>query len=112
MQRPTAVHARQLLTARSDAGIVVVKRDGGTTNGVACTHRLWLDGQPLADLEAREGLTFYVPPGEHVLSLKMGGGLCGNAVPEVAFAVAAGQRKVFRSGVQVGGAPVLQATAF
>lgn len=110
MRPPAKVQPSVRVTPAAGDGTIVVKRDSGQL-GAACTHHIWLDGQQVVSLEEGQGIALAVPAGEHVLSMKTGGWLCGNINREVGFSIAAGQKKSFRSGV-AGDLAFLQATAF
>ena len=78
--------------------------------GMGCTHRIYLDGVPAADLRSGQAVTLYADPGEHVLSA-IATALCDGS-SEISMAILTGQTKTFRSGADGNGNIRLQPTAF
>ena len=73
------------LTRRNpSAGILTVRRDAATLDE-DCRHRIFLDGNPVADLRPNEVITIYAAPGRHVLRAEETGSSChgGNEVAAV-----------------------------
>jgi hypothetical protein len=71
-----------LMTRRNPAaGILTVRREAAVLDE-ACRHRIFLDGNPVADLRPNEVLTIYAPPGQHVLRAEQTGWSChaGNEI--------------------------------
>ncbi len=65
-----------LVTRRnSTAGVLAVRRDP-TTVGEECRHRIFLDGNPVADLRPNEVINIYATPGAHVLRAEQTGSSC------------------------------------
>jgi len=71
-----------LLTRRNpSAGVLSVRREAATSED-ECRHRIFLDGNAVADLRPNEVVTIYAPPGPHVLRAELVGLSCqgGNEV--------------------------------
>lgn len=69
--------AAQYLQDSLDTGTVSVKRDAGFL-GKACSVRLSVDDQPVADFRTSERLVLHLPAGEHLLTVAIRhSGLCG-----------------------------------
>ena len=99
----------QLNKPSPQSGRVLVKRDSGFM-GAGCTHRIYLDGTPAAELRTGQAVTLYVQPGEHISGV-MATGICdGNA--EASLVIQANQTKSFRSGADQSGSLKIQPTAF
>ncbi|MGZ5217922.1 MAG: hypothetical protein ACXWIG_03375 [Caldimonas sp.] len=65
-----------LMTRRNvAAGVLQVRRDAVAARE-ACRHRIFLDGNAVADLRPNEVVTIYAPPGEHVLRAEQTGPSC------------------------------------
>jgi hypothetical protein len=70
------------LTRRNPAaGVLTVRRDAATLDE-DCRHRIFLDGNPVADLRPNEVITIYAAPGRHVLRAEETGSSChgGNEI--------------------------------
>jgi hypothetical protein len=112
IEAPAIVHNAALLQPTPGAGIVTIKRDtGGYLLHRLCFHPVYLDGAPLVDLLGGQGATVYVPPGRHILGLRMVGG-CGNSTPELAFEIHAGERQAYRTAIEQTNDVSLKPTAF
>ena len=73
---PARVILAPLLTRRNpSAGILSIRREPGTI-GEECRHRVFLDGNPVADLRPNEVVNIYALPGEHVLRVEQTGSSC------------------------------------
>lgn len=92
------------------SGTLIVKRDPGF-HGAACTHRLYIDGVPFADIDTSEKVQIFLAPGDHILGVKKNG-ICGGGNAEVSFVLNAGQTRTYRTGVGTSSDITLQPTAF
>ena len=63
------------------AGILTVRREAAAA-GEDCRHRIFLDGNPVADLRPNEVINIYAAPGRHVLRAEQTGSSChgGNEI--------------------------------
>ena len=89
------------LTRRNPAaGVLTVRRDAATL-GEECRHRIFLDGNAVADLRPNEVITIYAAPGSHVLRAEQTGSDChgGNEV------AATSERGKWRAFVTAGAPP-------
>jgi hypothetical protein len=100
---PTAVLAPDLLTAAPGTGAVVILRDRGMS-GSGCLHQVKVDGRHVATLDNSEGVTLHLPPGQHVLSVDFGRGLCPNVALSAEPNVQSGGRIVYRISLAADGA--------
>lgn len=99
------------LTKQSDGkGIVIVKRDSGFI-GSACFTSVYIDGEPVADLNTREKVTIYSAPGRHVLSATPHGWCAGGTV-EVGAEVVINKPTIYRIGYGANGDFRFSPTAF
>ena len=99
-----------LVTRRNAAaGVLAVRRDP-TTVGEECRHRIFLDGDPVADLRPNEVVNIYAPPGSHVLRAEQTGASChgGN---ELAAVSERGKWRNFRTAPSSSGGVLLSSTA-
>jgi hypothetical protein len=74
-----------LLTRRNPtAGVLSVRRDPASA-GDECRHRIFLDGNPVADLRPNEVITIYASPGAHRLRAEETGQSChgGNEIEAI-----------------------------
>ncbi len=99
-----------LVTRRtSNAGILTVRREAATL-GEECRHRIFLDGNPVADLRPNEVINIYAPPGRHVLRAEQTGSSChgGN---EIAATSEPGKGRLFTTAApSPSGSPLLSTT--
>ena len=65
--------------------------------------RFYVDAELVADFSPRERATFYLPPGEHVLSIH---GLW-TATPEIAIRVSPGSASAYRIAVGANNGEIL-----
>jgi hypothetical protein len=79
-----------------NTGEVTIKRDKGFT-GSACTTRIFANAKPLADIDAGEKVTIYLPEGDHIISALPNGG-CGGGLVETKVGVKAGGSYTYRVG--------------
>lgn len=91
-------------------GQLLVKRDGGLM-GSACSTRIFVDGDPVADIRQGEKLQLYVPIGEHIVSA-WPNGICGGGMTEVQAKVQADRPVRFRVGYGSNGDFSMSPTAF
>jgi hypothetical protein len=99
-----------LLTRRNaSAGVLSVRRDA-TTTADPCRHRIFLDGNPVADLRPNEVINIYAPPGPHMLRAEQTGSSChgGN---EIAAASEPGRWRRFITTAAAADGALLIATA-
>lgn len=104
------VLAADMTKPQEGMGSLIVKRDAGLF-GSACTHRLFINGTPFADIDTEEKVQIYLAPGEHILGSKPNG-ICGGGNVETAVNLKAGQTRTYRAGVGSSGDIALQPTAF
>lgn len=91
-------------------GTMQVTRDSGAT-GSACNVRLRVDGVKVAEFAPGETGTFYLVPGEHVLGVITGVGLCPNRLKENAAVIVEGETKRYRISIDGNGALDIARTA-
>lgn len=97
----------------SGGGSITVRRDSGLLGG-GCSVRVWINGQPAADLWPSERVAIPVGAGEHIVSAQ-GNAICTGALLEVPAHVKPGREARFRIGYGggSGGAQfILAPTAF
>lgn len=92
------------------SGSLIFKRDTGLNNG-ACSFRLFIDGQPFADIDTGEKVQIHPQPGEHILGARSNG-ICFAGNAEASTTLLAGQIRTFRVSVGSGGELKIQPTAF
>jgi hypothetical protein len=107
---PQRIINSSLTTPFQGAALLVVTRDRGLM-GSACNSRVFIDGQPIADLAPGERVVAYVLEGEHVVGATATG-ICGGGTAETGAAVKAGQSKAYRISSGQGGDYAISATAF
>ena len=93
-----------------NTGQVIVKRDAGTM-GWLCTARIFINSNPVADLETSEKISLYLPEGDYIISADPNG-MCGGGIVELTAKVKVGSTQYFRYGFSGSGYPVLFPTAF
>jgi hypothetical protein len=81
---------------RPETGTVQIIRDNGLV-GSGCTHRVYVDGIAIADLEPREKIVLFLPIGEHLFGSKPNG-ICGGGYSEARGTVRISKKLVFRVG--------------
>ena len=91
-----------LTEARPGSGQIVVKRDTDSA-GSACTHRIYLDGTPAAELQPGQWVTLYAGPGEHLLTALVSAASCRGSFREAMLVLRIDQRQVFRTGLDRNG---------
>jgi hypothetical protein len=98
-----------LVTRRNaSAGVLSIRRDA-TSIGEECRHRIFLDGNPVADLRPNEVVTIYARPGQHLLRAEQTGSSChgGN---EIAATSEQGKWRTFTTAAPKSNGALLAAT--
>ncbi|MCM7910098.1 hypothetical protein M8T17_19970 [Enterobacter hormaechei] len=95
---------------KDNAGTLIVKRDSGFI-GSACFTSIYIDGNPIADLDTREKVTIYPKIGRHVLSATPRGWCAGGTV-EVEANVELNKPLIYRLGYGANGDFRFSPTAF
>ena len=90
-------------------GIVIVKRDIGL-NTSACKSRIFVNGQPVADIATGEKVTMFLPYGEQLLAAKATG-ICAGGLVEIKANVT-DKNSTFRVSYGSWGELSMQPTAF
>lgn len=98
------------LMPKNLANTLVVKRDSGV-GGSACNSRVFLNGQPIADLATSEKITFYLLDGEYIVSA-WPKGICAGRMAEVRVIMSGGKGQTLRIGYGSNGDYYLVPTAF
>lgn len=91
-------------------GSINVRRDSGLM-GSACSTRVWINGQPAADLRTSERITIHVEAGDHIVSAQPNA-LCAGGLVEAQAVVRPGRTARFRVGYGTNGDFILAPTAF
>jgi len=89
---------------------IVFKRDAGLI-GSMCSHRVFLNGVPTADLRPGEAVTVYVPATRHVAGIRPNG-ICAGGDSELEFDASDRRPRSFRLSMDFTGSIKLQPTAF
>jgi hypothetical protein len=100
----------QFLQEQPGTGRITVKRDSGLM-GSACAARVYIDGQPMADLRTSESTVRYLPVGPHIVSVEPSGP-CGGGLSEVAAEATVERPLSFRIGYGSNGDYSINPTAF
>jgi len=100
----------QHLSPSPNTGTVVIKRDKGF-GGSACSTRIFVNGEPIADIQTSEKIVLYLPKNEYVLSA-WPNGICGGGMSEVTANVKIGEQLTFRVGYGSNGDFFINRTAF
>ena len=87
---------RTLFTSGPDSVEVTVKRDSGFA-GSACSTRIYVDGNAVADIRPSEKIVVYLSKTEHILGASPNG-WCGGGTVEVRADVRSGSPANFRVG--------------
>jgi hypothetical protein len=98
------------LEAAPGTGTVVVKRDRGFL-GSACSSRVFVDANPVADLRPSQKVLMHLPAGDHVIAA-WPNGICGGGMSEVRATVTTGVELTFRIGYGSNGDFTINPTAF
>jgi hypothetical protein len=85
-----------LITPRPDTVEVTIKRDSGF-GGSACSTRIYVDGNPVADIRSSEKIVVYLSRTEHILGASPNG-WCGGGTVEVRADLRSGSPANFRVG--------------
>lgn len=101
---------KKIVNNSADAGTVIVKRDSGLM-GSACLISIYIDGNPIADINSREKVAFYPKPGRHVLSATPHG-WCAGGMVEVGAEVVKDKVLTYRVGYGANGDFRFSPTAF
>ena len=86
----------QYFNPSPNTGTVVIKRDKGFL-GSACSTRIFLNGEAVADIRTSEKIVLYLPENAYVLSA-WPKGICGGGMSEVTANVKTGEQLIFRVG--------------
>ncbi len=100
----------QYLERTNNSGVVTIKRDRGV-GGSACSSRIFVNAQPIADLRTAEKIVIYLAEGEYVFSA-WPNGICGGGMSEVNAQVKSGVELNFRVGYGSNGDFTINATKF
>ena len=92
-------------------GEVTIKRDSGFA-GCRQLFRVFVDGQPVADLMPSQKIVLYLSEGDHVLSAWPSFEKKGQGLHEVRAVVKAGTQTSYRIGVEHGFNLFISPTAF
>ncbi len=91
-----------LLTRRkAAAGIFSVHRDIDIASD-GCRHRIYLDGNAVADLRSNEVVHIYAAPGPHMLRVEPNGTACSGSAYEIAALSERGTSQSFKTGFSAG----------
>ncbi|RIA31315.1 hypothetical protein DFO61_2031 [Ectopseudomonas oleovorans] len=87
----------------SDDAKITVVRDGGAF-GSGCGFVVHIDGKRAATLNSGEVASFYVDPGEHVISVGLSGiGLCSAIDKTTEFVASQNQKRIYRLSTDLNG---------
>jgi len=98
----------------TDTGSLIVKRDRGLVE-TDCFSRVYIEGVPVADLDASEMVEFFLPAGEHILEIGVGGeelceGFSEEKLTGASVIITKGRQKVFRIKTGTGGTVLIPTT--
>ncbi len=93
------------------SGLITISRDGGGFVGQGNYYRVYVDGNPIADLDRGEYFTINVSEGRHILSVESVG-LYRDAIKEINIIVLPNDRLKFRVGANHAGDYFINPTAF
>lgn len=102
--------APSFLEKQDGLGLVVIKRDEGFSAS-ACNTRIFVNGQPVADISTGEKVSIYLPEGEAMLAAQAKG-ICIGGLVEAKVMVTKNRATVFRVSYGSSGEFSLQPTAF
>lgn len=108
---PARILAPQWLSQSQYTASLIIKRDTGFM-GSACTVRVFVDAQPVADLAPAEKIELFIPFGEHVVGATSTGVLCGGGTSEATVVVRPESQKILRIASGQSGDIHLQPSAF
>jgi type IV pilus biogenesis protein CpaD/CtpE len=106
----TSVLSPALLQQRPGTYAVTIKRDAGFMGG-ACSTRIYVDGQAVADIQTSEKVVVYLLEGDHIFSARPNG-ICAGGVSETKAVVKAGTPLNLRAAYGSNGEFFLNVTAF
>jgi hypothetical protein len=87
---------RTTFASHPDTVEVTIKRDSGF-GGSACSSRIYVDGNPVADIRSSEKIVVYLTKTEHILGASPNG-WCGGGTVEVRADLRSGAPANFRVG--------------
>lgn len=93
-----------------NAGRVTIKRDSGFL-GRACSSRIFVNAQPIADIRTSEKIVLYLPAGDYVFRA-WPNDPCAGGMSEVRGTVTSSSELNFRIGYGSNGDFAIHATAF
>ncbi|WP_191909112.1 hypothetical protein [Hypericibacter adhaerens] len=101
-KNPVPIQAAAYQTEpQGDYATVVVIRDGGY-GGSFCYVNFYVDSQLIANFDVSQMITIYVPPGEHIFSIRpVSSFSCGDTsglMQEIAVNLKNGETKKYRIG--------------
>lgn len=103
--------AKRLFTPLENSAEITVKRD--EIFGIPCTSRLFINAATVADIHKSEKAIIYLPPGNHILSVKMNMPCgMGNGIGETSVTLSVGEKRIFRITHGKHGEIGIQPTAF
>lgn len=97
-------------TKQNDNVQVVIKRDQGHV-GSACTTKILIDGQPVANLRMSEKMEIYLSPEQHIIS-SLPQGMCGGGIVELQIDLSSKKPANFRVGFDASATHRIQPTVF
>lgn len=89
---------------------IVFKRDTGFM-GAGCTHRVFLNGEPVADLRVAQAVSVYVKPAIYIVGVRSTG-ICGGGDSELEIDLKDGRPRTYRISSDQGGSLRIQPSAF
>ena len=91
------IYDQSLTVAPSNSvyGTVSFLRDKGFSGG-GCTHVISINGKKAFAIRQGEHMTVFLPPGDHLLGLETGGGLCPNIAISQDLRLSANQSVSYR----------------
>jgi hypothetical protein len=98
------------LVEGAGTGTLIVKRDNGFV-GSACSSRVFLDANPVADVAPSEKIVLHLPEGEYLVGAEPNG-LCAGGLRETRVAVRGGKIVTYRIGYGDNGDFFILPTAF
>jgi hypothetical protein len=100
----------RLLDARPGTSQVTIKRDSGFFGG-GCSVRIFVNGEPLADIRTSEKVVIYLPEGDHMFGSRPNG-ICAGGTSEVKASVKPGIPLNLRVAYGSNGEFFMNVTAF
>jgi hypothetical protein len=99
--KPGVVIQNPWLSPSPGTGEVFLIRDKGFT-GSLCAETIYVDSQEVAELRTGQGISVYLPPGDHIAGVKPDG-ICVGGTAALSINVVAGRRQVYRVARQQSG---------